>query len=75
MKPCGCSFCNDLRNIEPAKYIGGGDDALKAFIKEASAKKQFVLHYQVEEGTMFEIVTECPECGYIFSEEDYDSYD
>ena len=52
MKPCGCSFCNDLRNIEPAKYIGGGDDALKAFIKEASAKKQFVLHYQVEEGSI-----------------------
>ena len=35
MKPCGCSFCNDLRNIESAKYIGGGDAALKAFIKEA----------------------------------------
>ena len=35
MKPCGCSFCNDLRNIEPAKYTGGGADVLKAFIKEA----------------------------------------
>ena len=36
-KPCGCSFCNDLRNIEPAKYIGGGGaDVLKAFIKEAA---------------------------------------
>ena len=63
MKSCGCNFCNDLRNIEPAKYIGGGDDELKAFIKEAKEKKQFILHYPVDEGTMFEIVTECPECG------------
>lgn len=32
MKSYGCDFCNDLRNIEPAKYIGGGDEELREFI-------------------------------------------
>ena len=26
MKPCGYEWCNDLRNIEPAKYIGTMED-------------------------------------------------
>lgn len=75
MKPCGCDFCNDLRYIEPAKYIGGGDEGLKRFISEAREKKQFIFHYPTDEGTMFEIIDKCPECGYEFTEEDYDSYD
>ena len=74
MKPCGCDFCNDLRNIEPAKYIGGGDEELKKFIGKAKEKKQFVYHYPVDEGTMFEIVDKCPKCGHEFTEEDYDNY-
>ena len=75
MKPCGCDFCNDLRNIEPAKYIGGGDEELKEFIRTASGNKEFVYHYRVYEGTMFVVVDKCPVCGYEFTEEDYDSYD
>ena len=75
MKPCGCKFCNDLTNIEPAKYISGGDEDLKAFIKEASKNKQFIYHYKDTEGMMFAIVEACPVCGYVFTEEDYDSYD
>lgn len=39
----GCDFCNDLRNIEPAKYIGGGDEEFKKWIKEARKKKKFIL--------------------------------
>lgn len=74
MKQCGCDFCNDLRNIEPAKYIGGGDDELQEFIRNACEKKRFIHHYPVEDGTMFEIILECPACGYIFTSEDYDSY-
>ena len=45
MKSCGCDFCNDLRNIEPAKYIGGGDKELQKFLKEADDKKQFIYHF------------------------------
>lgn len=29
MKHHGCEFCNDLRNIEPAKYIGCSDKNLQ----------------------------------------------
>jgi len=74
MKQCGCDFCNDLRNIEPAKYIGGGDDELKKFIDKAKENKKFIYHYPMDDGTMFEIVDKCLECGYEFTEEDYDSY-
>lgn len=75
MKPCGCEFCNDLRNIEPAKYIGGGGEELKEFIKKATENKQFIYHYRVDEGMMFMVVDKCPVCRYEFTEEDYDIYD
>lgn len=29
MKSCGCDFCDDLRNIEPAKYISGENEEFK----------------------------------------------
>lgn len=74
MKHCSCDFCNDLRNIEPASYIGGGDDDFKAFIQNAKGNKKFVYHYDVDEGTMFEVIDKCPVCGHNFTEEDYDSY-
>lgn len=72
MKPCGCEFCNDLRNIEPAKYISGGDKKFQEWINKAKAEKKFV--YNVRED-LFIIVSSCPACGYEFTEEDYDSYD
>ena len=75
MKPCGCDFCNDLRNIEPAKYIGGGSESLQKFIEGAKKEKAFIYHYPYADGTMLKKITECPECGYTFTEEDYDSYD
>lgn len=75
MKPCGCDFCNDLRNIEPAKYIGGGDEGLREFIEKAMKDKRFIYHYHKDDGIMFIVVECCPVCGYEFTEEDYDSYD
>ena len=74
MKSFGCEYCNDLRYIEPAKYIGGGDKELREFIEKAKEKKQFVHHYKKGNGTIFEIIDKCPNCGYEFTEEDYDSY-
>ena len=74
MKSCGCKFCNDLRNIEPAKYIGGGDEDLQKFLKEAANNKQFIYHFTEGKDMVFAIVDKCPECGYEFTEEDYDSY-
>ena len=70
MKECGCGFCTDLRNIEPAKYIGGGDEEFKEWIGKAREQKKFILDL----GDKFAIVDECPMCGYKFTEEDYDSY-
>jgi len=66
----GCDFCNDLRNIEPAKYIGGGDDDFKKWIAIARVEKKFIQH--VPEGLLK--VTECPVCHHTFTDEDYDSY-
>lgn len=70
MKPCGCNFCNDLRNIEPAKYIGGGDEEFKKWIETAKEHKKFILCLK----NKFMIIDNCPECGYEFTKEDYDSY-
>ena len=70
MKSCGCDFCNDLRNIEPAKYIGGGDEEFKEWIEKEKKQKNFILDL----GDKFAIIDRCPECGYKFTEEDYDSY-
>ena len=72
MKQCGCSFCNDLRNIEPANYISGGDEEFKEWIAQAREQKKFILDLG---DNKFAIVDECPECGYKFTEEDYDSYE
>ena len=71
MKSYGCDFCTDLRNIEPAKYIDGGNEEFKEWIKKARENKKFILDL----GDSFIIVDECPMCGYEFTEKDYDSYD
>lgn len=63
-----CDFCSDLRNIEPAKYIGGGDMTFQKWINKAREKKKFILETKDE----FVVVDECPVCGYKFTEEDYD---
>lgn len=70
MKPCGCEFCNDLRNIQPASYIGGGDKEFKEWIMKAREQKKFIWDL----GDEFAVVDKCPKCEYEFAEEDYDSY-
>ena len=70
IKSCGCEFCNDLSNIQPAKYIGGGNEEFKSWINKADKEKKFVLDL----GNKFTIVDRCPVCKYEFTEVDYDSY-
>ena len=74
LKHHGCEFCNDLRNIEPAKYIGCSDKNLQEFIKEAEKEKKFIYHFKDENEAYLAVVNKCPKCGYEFTEDDYDSY-
>lgn len=37
-----CDFCRDLRNVEPAKYIGGEDEEFQKFINEATERKKIL---------------------------------
>ena len=43
MKSCGCEYCNDLRHISPAKYIGVDNlpkyDDARIFIEDAAKIK------------------------------------
>ena len=39
MKRNGCDFCNDLRNVEPAKYIHSEDKGLQEFLEKADKNK------------------------------------
>ena len=50
MKKNGCDFCNDLRNVEPAKYIHSEDKGLQEFLEKADKNKKFItiLHKQDE---------------------------
>ena len=43
MKPCGCVVCNDLRYIEPAKYIGGGDDEFKNLLPKQKKRSSLYI--------------------------------
>ena len=79
MKSCGCEYCNDLRFITPAKYIGVSnlpkDDKDRIFIEEAAKNKKFIWDtFDENDDRIFVIVDKCPLCGYEFDEEDYDSY-
>lgn len=75
MKEYGCSYCHDLRNIEPAKYIGTDDEELKKFIHKAMAEKKFLHHFSQNGEKYLQVVDQCPVCGYKFTEEDYNSYE
>lgn len=76
MKPCGCKWCNDLRNIEPAKYISIEDKEKGKIIEQLDKEKRFVRITHNEDLTWnLEVMIGCPKCGYIFTEEDYDSYE
>ena len=46
MKSCGCEYCNDLRHISPAKYIGVDNlpkyDDARIFIEDAAKNKKII---------------------------------
>ena len=74
MKKNGCDFCNDLRNVEPAKYIFSTDKGLQRFLEKADKNKKFITILHKQDETIFAIIHKCPKCGYVFTDEDYDSY-
>lgn len=73
-----CEWCNDLRNVEPAKYIGfaGGNDP--DWLIDAKKRKAFLYFQKEADGstTWYELIN-CPYCGQQFegNEELYDSYE
>ena len=72
MKYGGCNFCDDIRNIEPAKFIScdGTDKEQVKFLEMAKKEKKFLWFAD----KYVAIVDECPVCGYKFTEDDYDDY-
>lgn len=79
MQSYGCEFCNDLINVQPAKYVAvvnndnspvATDDEVRKFLEKAKEEKRFLMF----EGDNIHVVNKCPACGYVFSEKDYDSY-
>lgn len=75
MKEYGCSYCQDLRNIEPASYVSSDDKNLKELIMKARAEKKFLHHFSVDGEKYIQVVDQCPVCGYQFTPEDYASYE
>lgn len=70
MQGKGCDFCRDLRNIQPASYVDGGDDEFQEWIKKCRECKAFIIMGK----EFFTATHECPVCGKIFTDGDYDSY-
>ena len=70
----GCKFCNDSKNIIPASYVSVQREDMESkaadFILHAKENKQFLLFAA---DNLF-IIDKCPKCGYVFTEEDYNSY-
>lgn len=73
-----CEWCSDLRNVEPAGYIGCNDPEMEAWLKKEHEQKHFIFirkfEYQGEYYKVPEVILECPHCGHKFTEEDYDDY-
>ncbi len=71
----GCDWCNDLRNIEPAKYIDIYDEEAKQWLVEQDKLKHFIYIDRSNPETIHMIaLLECSRCGHVFTREDYDSY-
>lgn len=71
---CGCDFCSDMRNVEPARYIATNDKEISEFLKEADSQKKFIYHWHEGIEIVFAMIDECPVCGHKFTEEEYVSY-
>lgn len=71
-----CEWCSDLRNVEPAGYVGCGDPEARAWLKEQHKQKHFLTFKWVEgaEHPIPFVILECPYCHHKFTEKDYDDY-
>lgn len=71
MSQCRCDYCTDLRYVMPAKMLGTSncnDDEIIKMVEKAKADKDFI---EVTD-EYIAILIGCPNCGYIFTKEDYD---
>ena len=69
-----CGYCSDWRCVAPAYSIDfrGSDDELGVWLAKAQKEKKFVSQWLIHGVAHFAIVEKCPECGYEFTERDYD---
>ena len=65
-----CKWCEDLRNVQPAKFISCREE--EPWLKKAKEDKLF-LHIDKDKGIVY-CLDKCPVCGKIFDEELYDTY-
>ncbi len=72
----GCDYCNDLRNVEPARYISFSDADCEANkeLRKLDKEKKFIHHFIYEGERIFEVVEKCPICEIVFTDEMYDNY-
>ena len=68
-----CDYCSDLRYVEPAHYLSIRDDngVLDDWLQEARNEKKYI-HFIYKDGQLyaFDVIEQCPTCGYRFTEKD-----
>lgn len=70
-----CEWCKDLRNVEPACYIGAKGPKLKAWLEEHHRLKHFIcIDYSNPDVPCLFHIQQCPVCHHVFTEEDYEEY-
>lgn len=70
-----CEYCDDLRYIEPAKYIGCSGEEPDWLITAKKEKKFLEAIYEDGYLVGFNIIDKCPVCGRLLTEESYDDYE
>lgn len=71
-----CEWCSDLRNLQPAKYIGVKDEEARKWLEMQHEMKHFIYiddRSDPEVVHMFAVL-QCPKCNHVFTTEDYDEY-
>ena len=58
-----CDFCDDLRNVEPARYISMSDGNDPDWLKEAKEKHWMLYHWYENDEYHFVHIWKCPYCG------------
>lgn len=72
-----CVWCEDLRNVEPAKYISFSSGEDPEWLQSAKKRKAFLHLQKDKDEIIFYEMVKCPYCGQQFegNEELYDEYD